>query len=162
MNALVIGRFQPFHKGHLQLIKNISHTYENIIIGIGSSQYSHTYENPFTYKERSFMITATLTYHKISNFTIISLPDLHDPPNWVKHVTKLTPSFDVVITNNDFTKELFIEKGYTVKHTSLYNRKKYSGKIIRERIKKQKSWKHLVPKEVSIYIQEIRGEIRIR
>ena len=162
MNALVIGRFQPFHNGHLQLITKLSKTYKTIIIGIGSSQYSHTTENPFSYEERSQMITKTLQHNNITNFTIHPIPDLHDPPHWVKHVTSLTPTFDVVITNNNFTEQLFKEKNYTVKHTSLYNRDEYSGKEIRHRIKEKNPWKQLVPPEVYTYIQKIDGENRIR
>ena len=60
MNALFIGRFQPFHKGHLKIIQNISKEYDEIIIGIGSSQYGHALENPFTIDERITMIIKTL------------------------------------------------------------------------------------------------------
>ena len=48
MKILYIGRFQPFHNGHLQLIKSIENKFDQIIIGIGSSQYSHDKNNPFT------------------------------------------------------------------------------------------------------------------
>jgi len=54
MIALFIGRFQPFHSGHLDAIKQISE--EEIIIGIGSSQYSKTEENPYSFEERKKMI----------------------------------------------------------------------------------------------------------
>jgi nicotinamide-nucleotide adenylyltransferase len=162
MKALFIGRFQPFHNGHLQLLLKLYKTYELIIIGIGSSQYSHTTENPFTLEERKTMISTTLQNNRITNATIISIPDLHDPPNWVNHVTNLTPNFDVVITNNAFTKQLFQEQGYTVKPTPLINREQFSGRNIRKKIKNQKPWKSLVPLEVYNYIKKINGETRIR
>jgi nicotinamide-nucleotide adenylyltransferase len=41
-DCLLIGRFQPFHKGHLQVVKTIARDCDDIIIGIGSAQYSHT------------------------------------------------------------------------------------------------------------------------
>ena len=56
MRALFIGRFQPFHKGHLKIIQQASETYDQILVGIGSSQYSHTVDNPFTAEERTEMI----------------------------------------------------------------------------------------------------------
>lgn len=161
MIALFIGRFQPFHNGHLHLIIHLSQNYKHIIIGIGSSQYSHTSENPFTFEERTHMITTTLINQKISNFTIVAIPDLHDPPNWVKHVTSLIQPFDIVITNNDFTTQLFKEKGYTVKHTPIFNRKEYSGHTIRQRIQEHLPWNHLVPKEVYTYIQQIHSKKRL-
>ena len=52
MKALYIGRFQPFHKGHLKILQKLAKKYDEIIIGIGSSQYSNTLENPFTSEER--------------------------------------------------------------------------------------------------------------
>ena len=56
--ALFIGRFQPFHQGHLDAIKQISE--DEIIIGIGSSQYSKTDDNPYSFEERQKMIEKTL------------------------------------------------------------------------------------------------------
>jgi len=40
--ALIIGRFQPFHLGHLLLIKEAAKEADIIVIGIGSSQESRT------------------------------------------------------------------------------------------------------------------------
>ena len=160
MKELFIGRLQPFHNGHLRLISELTKSYDHIIIGIGSSQYFHTSENPFTFEERSEMITKALFEQNINNFSIIAIPDLHDPPNWVKHVTNLTPQFDVVITNNDFTNQLFKEKGYVIKHTPIYNRQEFSGREIRRRIREHESWKELVPPAVYQYIKQINGDQR--
>jgi nicotinamide-nucleotide adenylyltransferase len=61
--ALFIGRFQPFHPGHLDAIKQISEP--EIIIGIGSSQYSKTTDNPYSFAERKTMIEQNLqSLHK--------------------------------------------------------------------------------------------------
>jgi nicotinamide-nucleotide adenylyltransferase len=49
LKALFIGRFQPLHLGHLDALKQISK--EEIIIGIGSSQYSGTKENPYNFEQ---------------------------------------------------------------------------------------------------------------
>ena len=70
MKSLFIGRFQPFHNGHLKVIKHLSTTYEEIIIGIGSSQYHNESENPFTADERKKMIEESM-YHAISKSTLI-------------------------------------------------------------------------------------------
>ena len=70
MNALFIGRFQPFHLGHLHVIKKYYNKYDILFIGIGSSQYHHTAENPFTYEERKSMIELTLNAGQINNYRI--------------------------------------------------------------------------------------------
>ena len=60
MKALFIGRFQPFHLGHLLLLQRLSKQYDEFIIGIGSSQYQNTYDNPFSEEERRQMIIQSL------------------------------------------------------------------------------------------------------
>ena len=162
MKALFIGRFQPFHKGHLKIIQNASNNYSDIIIGIGSSQYSNTSENPFTNDERKQMIENSLKKIGIKNYKIVNIPDIHNPPKWVDHVLTIISDFDVVLSNNDFTKQLFSDKGYIVKETPLYEKDKYSGKVIRKKIKNNETWEDLVPEEVCKIIKKSNGVERIR
>ena len=146
MKALFIGRFQPFHKGHLKAIKYLSDKYDEIIIGIGSSQYSNTIDNPFSSDERMLMIKKSLKDENIKNYKIILIPDIHNPPKWVDHVLLINSDFDVVVTNNNFTKKLFLEKYFKIKKTPLFNKKEYSGRVIRRKILCNESWQNLVPK----------------
>lgn len=162
MKALFIGRFQPFHKGHLKVILEASKKYNEVIIGIGSSQYSDTNDNPFTYEERNLMIDKSLKNKGINNYSIVSIPDIHNPPKWVDHVRSIISDFDIVLSNNDFTRHLFTEKGYSVKKTPLYNKDKFSGKVIRGRIRNDETWENLVPREVFKIIKKIKGENRIK
>ena len=58
---IIIGRFQPFHNGHLELVLKALEDYtDDLIIFIGSAQKSRTNRNPFTYFERSVMIREVL------------------------------------------------------------------------------------------------------
>jgi len=77
MKALFIGRFQPFHKGHAEQIRLIFKKYEEIIIGIGSAQRSHTIKNPFTAAERAAMIKEFLKDEGINNYQISEIRDLN-------------------------------------------------------------------------------------
>jgi len=162
MNALFIGRFQPFHKGHMKVIKNASKNYDNIIIGIGSSQYANTLENPFTSDERKKMIKNSLEKNNVKNYRIFLIPDIHNPPKWVDHVVSIISDFDLVISNCSFNKNLFEEKCYIVKETPLYERDKYSGKEIRSRIINGKKWEDLVPRSVYDIIRDIDGINRLK
>jgi nicotinamide-nucleotide adenylyltransferase len=162
MKALFIGRFQPFHKGHLLLLQRLSTQYDELIIGIGSSQYHDTSENPFSEQERSEMIRRSLADAHIRNYQIVSIPDIHDPPHWVDHVRCLVPDFDVAIANNPLTRKLFSEKGFVVKGTRYFERKQYSGKEIRRRITHDDIWGELVPEVVVKIIQKIHGVERIK
>ncbi len=162
MNALFIGRFQPFHKGHLLFLQSICKQYDEIIIGIGSSQYSDTQENPFSYDERKMMIEKSLEEVGLTNYRITAIPDIHNPPQWVSHVISIVSDFDVVLSNNSLTKKLFSEKGYVVKKTDLFSRENYSGKEIRKRMMQNKLWEELVPKAVSTIINNIDGVKRVK
>jgi nicotinamide-nucleotide adenylyltransferase len=162
MKALFIGRFQPFHKGHLQIIQSASKKYDEIIIGIGSSQYADTRINPFTSDERKRMIEKSLEKAGVKNYRMELIPDIHNYPQWVPYVASFIPDFDVVISNNSLTKRLFSEKGYVVKETSAYDRSKYSGKEIRRRMINDENWEDLVPEPVCKIIKEIDGVQRLK
>lgn len=162
MKSLFIGRFQPFHKGHQLIIKKIKNNFEKINIGIGSSQYHHTITNPFTSDERKLMIKKSLEEIDVKNYKIYLIPDVHNFSIWVEYVTSIVSDFDVVITNNLFTKNLFIEKSYKIQGTTLYKIEKYSGKEIRSRIINDRPWKNLVPKSVYNIINDINGIKRLK
>ncbi len=162
MNALFIGRFQPFHKGHLWVILHVYKHYKKIFIGVGSSQYAYTLDNPFSYEERKKMIHAALVDKGIKNFEIISIPDIHDPPRWVSHVTSILSDFHVVITNNTCTEQLFKQQGFSVVSTPQFKRSLFSGKEIRSRMLNNQAWTNLVPKPVAEIIITIQGVQRIQ
>ena len=98
----------------------------------------------------------------IKNYQIIFIPDIHNPPKWVDHVLSIFSDFDLVISNNSLTKELFKEKGYRVIGTKLYEKNKCSGKVIRKKIIERKPWKYSVPPEIYNFILKIDGEQRLR
>jgi len=162
MKALFIGRFQPFHLGHLLLLQRLSTQYEEIIVGVGSSQYRDTCDNPFSEVERKQMITQSLDAVGIHKYRIVTIPDIYDPPRWVDHVCSIVSDFDVIIANNPFTRKLFSEKGYVVKGTAFFDRKQYSGKEIRRRIIQDEPWAELVPEVVFKIINNIDGVKRVK
>lgn len=162
MNLLFIGRFQPFHHGHLKILSSV-HTDEIFLsIGIGSSQYHHSLQNPFSYEERKEMIQDTLNDQDITAYQIYPIPDIHDPPHWVDHVKTIITDFDVIVANSQTTIKLFREHGYQIKQTPSFDRSKLSGRHIRACIIEGKPWKDLVPKPVYTYIKAIDGENRIQ
>jgi nicotinamide-nucleotide adenylyltransferase len=162
--ALFIGRFQPPHKGHLKVFKQILREAEELIVGIGSAQESHTLENPFTAGERMLMLGRALAEEGIgvSRVHIVPIPDVNNNALWVSHVLSYSPPFSVVYTGNPLVRRLFKEAGYEVKSFPMYNRKDYMGTRIRERMVKGKKWKHLLPTTVVEVIEEIDGVGRMR
>ncbi|MFA5984015.1 MAG: bifunctional nicotinamide-nucleotide adenylyltransferase/Nudix hydroxylase [Methylococcaceae bacterium] len=56
--AIYIGRFQPLHNIHLEIIKRAALLANKIIVIIGSDNQARTYKNPFTSAERALMISS--------------------------------------------------------------------------------------------------------
>ncbi len=164
MRGLYIGRFQPFHLGHLDAIKDVLKEVEELVIVIGSAQYSHNALNPFTAGERLIMVRQALREAKIdtSQVWIVPVPDVHLHMLWVSALEGYTPPFDVVYSNEPLTRRLFIEAGYKVESIPLFKRKLYSSTLIRERMLKDESWKTLVPRSVADLVDEIDGVNRLR
>ena len=157
--GLFIGRFQPFHLGHLQDIKNALKEVDELIIGVGSSNEENTKENPFTLKERITMIDLVLLKYMISGYTIFPLPDFGDDKKWTEYIVNLLPKFDVVYTGNEWTERCFKSK-YKIKKVEIIEG--ISSTIIRDRMLKDKDWQRLVPKEVADYIRKINGVERVK
>jgi nicotinamide-nucleotide adenylyltransferase len=164
LRALLIGRYQPFHKGHLEVIRCILKEADDLIIGIGSAQISHTIDNPFTAGERITMISSALREEGLIERCsyIIPIPDVWNNALWVTHVKSLTPHFDVVYTGNPLARRLFMEGGIEAREQPLFDRAKYSGTEIRRRMLSGEEWESLVPPAVVKVIKSIGGVERLR
>ena len=162
--GLYVGRFQPFHLGHLAAIKEILKEVEEIVIVVGSAQYSHNVNDPFTSGERLVMIRNAIDETDVdyARVWIVPVPDVHLHMMWVSAVEGYTPKFHIVYSNEPLTRRLFLEAGYKVKNIPYFERQFYSSTIVREKMMQDESWKTLVPKSVADFITEIDGVNRIR
>lgn len=61
-NMLYIGRFQPFHNGHLAIVTSALKEADRLIICIGSDDVIMSLKNPFSSSERMGMIRDSLPY----------------------------------------------------------------------------------------------------
>jgi nicotinamide-nucleotide adenylyltransferase len=162
--GLYVGRFQPFHLGHLEAIKMILVAVEVLVGVMGSAQYSHNRENPFTAGERLVMIRSALEEAKVdfSRVWVVPVPDVHLHMMWVSALEGYTPSFQIVYSNEPLTKRLFMEAGYKIKVIPFFERQFYSSTAVREKMLQDNSWRTLVPKNVAEFIAEIDGVNRLR
>ncbi len=162
--GLYVGRFQPFHIGHLDAIKYVLQYVDELVIVIGSAQYSHNSHNPFTAGERLVMVRRALGEAgvDVSKLWIVPVPDVHLHMLWVSAVEGYTPKFNVVYSNEPLSRRLFMEAGYTVNEIPLFDRQLYMSTLVRERMLKGDSWAELVPKAVADFITEIDGVNRLR
>lgn len=164
VTGLYVGRFQPFHLGHLEAVKHILGKVDDLVIIVGSAQESHTLENPFTAGERITMIRLALKEAGISpeKYTVLPLPDAEFHKVWVSHLLSQTPSFDIVYTNEPLTFRLLKEAGLKVEHVPMFSRNLYTATEVRKRLLANDRWEQLLPKPVAQYVKKIGGDERLR
>src|SRR4051812_7378228 len=56
--ALVVGRFQPYHNSHHELMKHALNTGNKVLVVLGSAKSAPDVKNPFTPLQREEMIRA--------------------------------------------------------------------------------------------------------
>ncbi|MFH1257488.1 MAG: adenylyltransferase/cytidyltransferase family protein [Candidatus Micrarchaeota archaeon] len=151
--ALVIGRFQPFHNGHLEAIRKIIKENGRLLLLIGSTQETRTQKNPFSAKEREGMIMGVLKAEGLSSKTrIILLNDENNHERWAGRVKEIAKKADVVYSGNWLVQHLLKGK-YEIR--TMASSVKISATKIREMIRKNDpEWKKWVPKGISKYIVE--------
>lgn len=161
--GLFIGRFQPFHNGHLYAIERILNENEEIIIGIGSAQDSYSLKNPLTAGERIEMIREIAKDIGIlDKVIIVPIPDINENMVWPARVIELVPSFNKVYSGNELVLMLFEKFGIETVRIKHINRYIYQGSVIRDKIIKGEDWRDLVPERVYRYLKKIKFEERIK
>lgn len=158
--GLFIGRFQPFHKGHLATLKQMEKECDELIIAIGSAQYAFYQQNPMTAGERIQAISAVLRKELRKPFHLLPIEDINCYPNYVSHVESMVPKFSVIYTGNSIVAELFAAKGYEVRGVpSTVN---ICATEVRKAIGKNEEWKEFVPEEVYDFLVKKKIDERIR
>src|SRR5918994_658551 len=161
--GVVIGRFQPFHNGHLLLIRQILRECNEVLIVVGSAQRNYTIANPFTAGERILMIRKSLIEGgvDVSKIIIIPLIDIEDNAMWFPMLVSMLPPFDIIYSGNRLVVSLatsYLE----VRSPKFVRKKHYNGSYIRHRILSGQKWNNLVSKSVFDIIRSIDGINRIK
>jgi nicotinamide mononucleotide adenylyltransferase len=103
---------------------------EGLIIAIGSSNQPPSIRNPWSSEERAAMLRAWLDSTGIEA-TIVSIPDIEDPPKWVSHAEKYHGSAGSIFTTDVGTAELYESSGWPVIMGDLEHRDSYEGWRVR-------------------------------
>jgi nicotinamide-nucleotide adenylyltransferase len=156
--ALFIGRFQPFHNGHLYSLKKCLEIADRVVVLVAKSNVSGTEGDPWNAPLREAMVKAVITQEGIAAkvMKIVSCPDNPSDAVWLTHVLATVGDFDVVVSNNPWVLSIFREAGYAVAESGLYNRDELEGVKIREMMRSgDESWKLRVPEVVLPFITYI-------
>ncbi len=154
--AVFVGRFQPFHNGHLEAINWILKQAGEVSIVIGSIQEFGQMNNPLDYKERREMVEAALKEAEIKNYKIFGLPDFRNNVAWSKkllEITGLESGQTVLVSLNDWARDCAQEIGIEVADQPVFF-DNLSATQVRDMMKADFVWDNLVPKSVAEYLKD--------
>jgi len=90
---IYIGRFQPPHLAHIQLIKQAAEQSNHVLVLVGSANQPRTIKNPWSWQERAKMIEMSLPCDVTDNMLIRPLHDhMYNDQEWVKQVQNVIAS----------------------------------------------------------------------
>lgn len=153
---LVVGRWQPFHLGHLRLLEEAFGLGGRVVIVIGSAQESRTARNPLTKRERANLIRRALLAEgvKPGSYSIVPIRDFGNDALWLAEIEKKCGKFRLAMTGNLRTASIFRKAGHRVKLPDFFRKKECNATHIRSLIRKGKRWTHLVPGAVLKYLEK--------
>lgn len=87
--SIFIGRFQPFHGAHLDLIREALNKADTAIVIIGSYKKAPSPKNPWTGEEREAMMRAALSVEENARVKVIKMRDyLYNDNLWIADLTQ--------------------------------------------------------------------------
>ena len=85
--AVVIGRFQPVHNGHVALLQAGLQQARRLIVVAGSMHQPRSFKNPFTVTEREQMIRSALPVQEQARVHVVGVSDApYDDAEWLQAV----------------------------------------------------------------------------
>lgn len=170
------GRFQPFHRGHLEYVLAGLARSEHLIVGItnpdpwqtraeAADAQRHTPEaNPFTFFERQHMTRAAL--HEAGadprRVSLVPFP-IHEPERWAHYCPRETVQFVRVFSAWGREKVARLRAaGWRVEVLEAGHAKQISGRTVRRCLRENDGWRDLVPPGVAAVLDEIGARERCR
>ena len=173
--GMIHGRFQPFHRGHLEYALAALARCAHLIVGITNPDPSATVAeaadphrhlpaaNPFTFFERQWMARAALAEAGIDTARVSVVPfPIHHPERWQHYCpSELT---QIVRLFSDWGTEKFQRleaHGWPVEVLDAGKEKQVSGSEVRQKISAGQEWQTLVPAAVAEILRTIEAERRL-
>jgi bifunctional NMN adenylyltransferase/nudix hydrolase len=92
--GILIGRFQPIHSGHKEIIRQAKSQCTNLVILVGSANAARSIKNPYDYLERKAEIELFLEHESIKDITIVPLNDYkYSNTQWISDVTNIATEY---------------------------------------------------------------------
>ena len=84
--AILIGRFEPVHNGHLALLRRALDSARQTIVVMGSAWQVRSPKNPFTWQERAAMLCDALPEADRARLHVLPVRDYYNEARWVQAV----------------------------------------------------------------------------
>lgn len=118
--AVFIGRFQPFHLGHLHVVHTALRYSDCVTILVGSSDQPRDTFNPWTFEERREMIMASLTEEQRPRVFVQPILDYtYNDNQWIIGVQEAVKAAHAYFELDDFSSKVALI-GHAKDHTSYY------------------------------------------
>jgi bifunctional NMN adenylyltransferase/nudix hydrolase len=93
---VLIGRFQPLHSAHLEIIKRATALTDQLVIVCGSAKQPRTYKNPFTFDERARMIRAATAGLSMRVYIEPNIDTIYNDQAWAVRVQGIVSKYRVL------------------------------------------------------------------
>lgn len=168
---MVHGRFQPFHRGHLEYVREVAGRCRDLVVGITNpepdlvplepaSPHRHlAAANPYSFWERALMVRAALEEEGIEVRRLLIVPfPIHDPSRWHHYVPAGATHFIRVFSPWEAEKaERLRAVGHRVVELQMPV-KEISGTEVRRRMEAGEDWRELVPPAVASLLAGRHGQ----
>lgn len=156
--TVFVGRFQPLHRGHKQVIEDYVDSDENFAVVIGSADKKREEKNPLSAEEREEIIKECFPGLEVLHLEDEG-QDEEGNRRWLENLKGL--GAERVISRNDLVGELASEdEDLMHMEQDLYDPEIYSGTEVRRRIRSGEEWRYLVPSCSEEVLEEFLEEIR--
>ncbi len=169
--GLVLGRFQPMHNGHQQIVEITRSLCQKTLILISSAQESGTFRNPFQLETRKNIIDTI--YGNKEDVIIGTMNDMTNENDicfeWGKYILNHIENNygrlpDLMVYGKDESRKGWFSNEDSQKFSELIiarNKINISATKLREYLvqDKKEEWKSFVPKEISNMYETLRNEL---
>jgi len=162
MNGLLIGRFQPFHLGHLAALRFALPKVDKLWLGLGSSNKPMEKNNPFSVDERKKMILSSIEDSIKNKISIFPIPDLDNHVKWIQNIDTIVPDYEIIFSNDPMTEHLYSKRKIQVITIPFLKRDQLSGTRLRDLIKSDQKWDDLVPEGTKIILENLDAKNRLK
>jgi len=165
MKAGFLGRFQPLHLGHTEVIEDYRERFDDFTVLIGSPEKSRTERNPLTFEERKEIIKACFP-----ELEVLPIEDTDESPEdteWEDDVNQKwaekfeEEGFDLIISGNKLVRDIISNHtDIEVERPEMYSKNIYSGTEVRRRVNSGEEWRYLTPKCSHEKLEGLLGKIK--